>query len=301
MKLRNIAIAAVATLALAACSDAWQHAGNPLTSDRSMREAKAATPTGTPFTQALTEEYRALAMKEDETWYDFFDSDFFARKAIASAAGDDLGPEDPGLWRLSAEQRVDLDPARVRLVGKLDDGGRDIAPTEAARAQAAYDCWVEEKEERWQNDEIAACRGTFEAAMTALEVALAPPAEEPAPPPPAPPPVVQAPTLYTVFFDFDDASLTPISRAVLDQAVEDWGEATANMSLVGHTDRSGSAAYNQLLSERRAASVQAYMTEQGLRAGRLSASGVGETQPEVQTADGVREARNRRVVIEIDN
>lgn len=301
---RSTLTAAGAAFVLGACTNAmpaFQHSGNPLTQPYNYDAAQAAKPTGDPFTQALTAEYRALATKEGATWYDWFDSDFFARKALAAAAGTDTGPEDPGLWRITSAERADLDPARARLMAALE-AGRTGAPAEAATAQAAYDCWVEEQEEAWQMDEIAKCKDTFETAMAALEAALAEPEPEPEPEPqPAPEPVVELPRLYTVFFDFDSFSLTAVGRAVLDQLVEDWGGEAVPMDLIGHADRSGSDAYNQRLSERRANAVSDYLIAQGFDVGHLTASGRGESDPEVATEDGVREARNRRVVIAVES
>ena len=67
--------------------------------------------------------------------------------------------------------------------------------------------------------------------------------------------------------------------------------------LAGHTDTSGSARYNQGLAERRNAAVRSYMTGRGVPAGQIMGQAFGETQPRVPTADGVREAQNRRVEV----
>lgn len=71
---------------------------------------------------------------------------------------------------------------------------------------------------------------------------------------------------------------------------------TANAVIEGHTDSRGAAAYNQSLSERRAASVRDYLVSQGgVSAGRLTSRGYGETRPKASndTAEGRQE--NRRV------
>jgi outer membrane protein OmpA-like peptidoglycan-associated protein len=67
--------------------------------------------------------------------------------------------------------------------------------------------------------------------------------------------------------------------------------------LAGHTDTSGSAIYNMGLAERRNASVRSYMTGRGIPDGRITSEAYGETMPRVPTADGVREAQNRRVEV----
>jgi OOP family OmpA-OmpF porin len=67
--------------------------------------------------------------------------------------------------------------------------------------------------------------------------------------------------------------------------------------VTGHTDLSGSVAYNQRLSERRAEAVRQALVREGLTAGAISTIGRGKTQPLVPTADGVREPQNRRAEI----
>ena len=64
--------------------------------------------------------------------------------------------------------------------------------------------------------------------------------------------------------------------------------------IVGHADASGSEQYNQVLSERRAATVRTYLTSRfGIAADRLEAQGEGETDPLAGTDPYA--AKNRRV------
>lgn len=69
------------------------------------------------------------------------------------------------------------------------------------------------------------------------------------------------------------------------------------VDILGHADSQGSESYNQTLSEQRAASVQSYLLNQGVRPVRLASIGLGESQPIAtnETAEG--RARNRRVEI----
>ena len=69
------------------------------------------------------------------------------------------------------------------------------------------------------------------------------------------------------------------------------------VEIIGHADSQGPEASNQTLSERRAQSVQAYLSNQGVRPVRLASIGFGETRPIAtnETAEG--RARNRRVEI----
>ncbi|SNB61604.1 OmpA family protein [Arboricoccus pini] len=107
-----------------------------------------------------------------------------------------------------------------------------------------------------------------------------------------------APGEYYVFFDFDRATVRPDARSVIAQAANDWkNNGNATINIVGHADRSGSPAYNQRLSERRAAAVQSVLETSGVPTANILSSGVGESQPMIPTADGVREPKNRFVSI----
>lgn len=288
----------LAVVALSGCTNfpiAFQHGGNPLTQPWNYADAQSLSSSDHSFKEALVGEYKALATKEGVTWSDWFDSDFFSRKALLAAKSEaGVDPEDPALWRFKQKDIDRLRAARNELMAALETG-RSRFPGLAARAQGRYDCWVEEEEEAWQADEIAKCKGEFEAALSELKGAQATNSA----PPVAKSKMVDKPSLYTVFFDFDSTVVTPVGTQVLQAVVDDWGTANVTLSLVGHADRAGTTAYNQKLSERRALSVAKTLTGFGLAPERTAKSGLGENDPAVPTADGVREARNRRVVIAV--
>jgi outer membrane protein OmpA-like peptidoglycan-associated protein len=104
--------------------------------------------------------------------------------------------------------------------------------------------------------------------------------------------------LGTVFFDWDSVALPESSAQTLQFIAANMGPCGwAGLNLTGHADRSGSDAYNEALSLRRAAAVAAALSSTGVSSGAMTTSGKGETEPRVPTADGVREAQNRRVEI----
>jgi len=72
-----------------------------------------------------------------------------------------------------------------------------------------------------------------------------------------------------------------------------------SIEVVGHTDSSGDAAYNQSLSERRAASVRSVLINSGVSAGRVRAFGMGENQPVASNSSPAGRQANRRVEIYI--
>ena len=82
------------------------------------------------------------------------------------------------------------------------------------------------------------------------------------------------------YFDFDKSTLKAEGKAKLDELVAKAGAIKLEVILVvGHTDRIGSAAYNQKLSERRAAAVKTYLVSKGIEANRVYTEGKGLTQP----------------------
>jgi outer membrane protein OmpA-like peptidoglycan-associated protein len=114
----------------------------------------------------------------------------------------------------------------------------------------------------------------------------------------APPAAACSSGPYIVFFDWDKSDITPEAATILDSAIAAYGNCNnAAIRLAGHADRSGSDQYNMDLSTRRSDSVRAYLTSHGIPGAVVTSQGFGETMPRVATADGVREAQNRRVEI----
>ncbi len=125
----------------------------------------------------------------------------------------------------------------------------------------------------------------------------APPPPPPAPAPMATPPVAPART-YLVFFDWDRADLTARARQIIHEAASASTRVqTTRIEVNGYTDLSGTAAYNQRLSVRRAESVEAELVRDGVSRQEIAIHGYGESNPLVPTAQGVREPQNRRVEI----
>jgi outer membrane protein OmpA-like peptidoglycan-associated protein len=114
-------------------------------------------------------------------------------------------------------------------------------------------------------------------------------------------PEVPAPTAtrtYLVFFDWDRADLTARARQIIAEAASASTRVqTTRIEVNGYTDLSGSAAYNQRLSVRRAETVAAELVRDGVPDDEIELKGLGESNPLVPTAKGVREPQNRRVEI----
>jgi outer membrane protein OmpA-like peptidoglycan-associated protein len=99
-----------------------------------------------------------------------------------------------------------------------------------------------------------------------------------------------------VFFDWDQATLTPDGRRVVEAiAKQASADPASQIALVGKADLSGTEAYNLRLSQRRADTVRNQLVAQGIDPNRIQTRWVGDREPPVPTARGVREARNRVV------
>jgi OOP family OmpA-OmpF porin len=99
-------------------------------------------------------------------------------------------------------------------------------------------------------------------------------------------------------FDFDSARLKPSADAKLQQVVDFAAKhPDADMEVSGHTDNVGSDAYNQKLSEKRAAAVKARLVKKGVAAGRVTTKGYGKRKPVASNKTKKGRAANRRAEI----
>ncbi|MEO7985473.1 MAG: OmpA family protein, partial [Gemmatimonadales bacterium] len=102
--------------------------------------------------------------------------------------------------------------------------------------------------------------------------------------------------LEGVNFETGKSELTPESQTILDGVAESLvANAGINVRVSGHTDNTGSAALNKRLSQARAESVRAYLTEKGVAADRLTAMGFGPSKPIASNKTAAGRAQNRRV------
>jgi OOP family OmpA-OmpF porin len=124
------------------------------------------------------------------------------------------------------------------------------------------------------------------------------PAAPAAAPAAAPKPAAKKVTLAAdALFDFDKAVLRPEGKAKLDKLVGDMKAIKLEVIIaVGHADRLGKDAYNQKLSERRAAAVKDYLVSKGVEANRVYAEGKGEKQPVTGGKCGKSEKRTKQLI-----
>lgn len=117
----------------------------------------------------------------------------------------------------------------------------------------------------------------------------------------AKPVVAPVPQSFMVFFDFNKSVLTPEAKRILASAAQEFKRGGyVKIVVTGHTDTVGSIGYNQKLSQRRAAAVKSELAALGVDTKIVQAVGAGKNGLLVPTADGVREAQNRRAEIVLD-
>ena len=103
-----------------------------------------------------------------------------------------------------------------------------------------------------------------------------------------------------LLFDFGKSSLMESNKQTLENFAETLKQnPDTDLLIVGHTDNVGSNAFNQSLSENRAAAVSNHLSTFGVSSSRLKIQGMGETQPLVSNTTEAERAQNRRVEIAI--
>jgi outer membrane protein OmpA-like peptidoglycan-associated protein len=165
--------------------------------------------------------------------------------------------------RLGAKRALDIRPVVLRIVG-LEGGvagsGRSIVATVQEVRQAMQALGAQESE---------------------LQVKVDLPAD--------------------VLFDFDKADIrSDAAEALARLATVVRGYPDGRVDIEGHTDAKGDDAYNQRLSERRAAAVKQWLVErEGIAAERLVPRGAGESRPVADNATDAGRQKNRRVEVVI--
>jgi OOP family OmpA-OmpF porin len=115
---------------------------------------------------------------------------------------------------------------------------------------------------------------------------------EPTPPPPAPEHITLS---ADAFFDFNKAELRPRGQNLLSDIASRLQSAEyETITVVGHSDRLGSHAYNQKLSEKRAQVVADFLVEHGVHAHTINVIGKGETEP-VTTKDQCKNLKRKQL------
>ena len=247
-------------------------------------------PTGNAFQNTLYQEYVDLAVAEKKE-DDGDDATYFIAKAKSAAMAEGVGPQPLEERALPEAAKVDLAKARLQLVNKLWKGATEVTPAAAARAQAMFDCWMQEQEEAHQPVEIAACRTEFEKAYALLGT----------PKPKMAKAVVKAKKLpfpFHVYFASDSTELDGTAMMVIKQAFSDFLlHKPSSVEVSGHADTVGNTKYNAGLARHRAVTVRNELIKLGITRKQAVRKSYGEEKPAVKTGDNMDEEYNRVVKI----
>ncbi|NKB50429.1 MAG: OmpA family protein [Alphaproteobacteria bacterium] len=301
------------------------------------------------FEAALFDEYIRLGAAE-RAEADWNDTTFFLNRARRLSRQRVPDPTPIDLRNMPADSLDEFTDARRRLMIALSSTRRFRQPVESARAQASFDCWMQEREENFQTDDINSCRSVFLAEIEKLEatkprtlVVLLPDldgevgevvfttgagtqvltgersattANRSTETPAAPFELEQAsvdktfgpaigaqpvpPDRFIIFFEIRSSDLTDTSAAQIPQIIDSISRhPAAEVDIVGHADRSGSDAYNDALSLRRATEIRQRIIGAVANEDAVTITAKGESNPVVDTPDGVAEPQNRRVEVTV--
>lgn len=276
MKFKGL-VALVAMIALSACAG------------QELNRASSTAPAGTAFDNALSAGYLKLA-KDEYSEGDYADSDYFAMRSLDAGTGlKVIMPPEPTARPLPESGMADVESAYKELVAALDASARTRVPEKAADAQVAYECWIQELEENFQPDHIAACRDRLTALLGELKPAA--PAAKAAPPKGG---------LFKVYFGTGSSQLDGTANDTITEATAlamKFG--SARVAVSGYTDSAGSMDANEVLAKKRAEVVAAALRARGVADSAIRVKSYGERFPDVKTGDDVAEAKNRRVEISV--
>ncbi|MCW8914672.1 MAG: OmpA family protein [Magnetovibrio sp.] len=240
---------------------------------------------GDAYAAALHKRYseRAVFEKGEGDWNSVA---FFNDRAEMAAMGKASMVQNPA----DRDLKVDMNPikmAHINLSSALGSNAPQVTPDACARAQTWYEHWMEQSEEGHQPDHIAAARSGFEEALPECKgekmAKVMPMAAMPAP--------------LIVYFTHNSSEVMSGANSQIKKAIAAAKKAGVKRAVViGHTDRSGSSDYNMMLSKKRAEAVSHQLMMNGIGT-KIQSSHAGETSPQEQTDDGVKNRLNRRVEV----
>lgn len=290
---RYVLMSAGAAFVLVGCSGGsnfntvTQKFANRGDATRAIEASEAAAVPADPYQAAAFELMLGHAQYEYYDMDDMTDAAYEANQAVAWANGETAMPQPPSERRLTPEHAAEANEVYARLVAAIEGEPGERLPVVAGAAVGDFNCWIEQQEENFQPDDIAACRDAVYAALAELEA-----------------PVELLPDAISlssdVLFDFDELTIKPDFTAELDAAADLLlANPDVTVRIDGHTDSVGTEEYNMGLSERRAEAVATYLEEVGVSRDRMTVAWFGESQPIASNDTAEGRAMNRRVGIDL--
>ncbi len=262
-----------------------------------LQELKQADPQGSAYHKELAALYLMYSEAEADN-ADWRDSQYFAGKGLRAIYGHEVQPEVVERWDIHGGALVELKQARDELLPLLSDAVKEAQPVAAAQAVFYFDCWVENQEEYWKQQPIAACKEGLYHAMKELMPANVAEADVVVGKPEVP--EIES-TAYMLFFAHNAIDLNAEALATLESVAKELQGMQEEYTVVinGHADRSGNEKLNLEIALNRAEAARGKLVELGVPDARIQVFSFGESAPAVATRDDVEEAKNRRVEIYI--
>ncbi len=270
-------------------------------SNPSLDKLRHAEKKGTPFQQSLQEYYMKLAEDEQDYGRDGL-SQYVVDKGLRAAYGNEVLPESLNDKEHYNGYMQELRKAHIAFELINNAHTKEKLPDDTARTQSLFDCWVLRANVGAPKNQIEFCQQSFYNAFTLLthksdrkqyDAIVTKNLDAPQP---------ELSTSYLIYFDWDRATLSQIAQNNLRTIANALKSITEpfTLALNGHTDTSGSEQYNRELSERRAGTIQHWLSKFGISKDIMTIFAFGESDPLVKTGDGVKEEKNRRVEIFIE-
>jgi OmpA-OmpF porin, OOP family len=284
MRIFKILAAGCLAMGLSACA---------ITSQSDIDAAAALSPKGGTFTKTLHSEYIKLAKMENKEG-DHPDAIYFANKARAAASGKAPKADTRKQRDITKKNWKKAKGGLQRLKVMRERGGLKFDPKNMAKAQAGWDCYLQELEENLQKKDIKWCQKYMDKALKGASKSYWASLKKPSGP-------------MVIYFGLGSAALTKDAMMVLDKAAKKAMKVKVNkkgkkkkkvVTLQAHTDTSGNAAANAALSMKRAKAAASYLKSKGVK--KIYKTANGERSPAVNSGDNKVESKNRRVVIKIN-
>ena len=267
------------------------------------------------FSKALSNAYLEFALREMNDMHDEIDAAYFADKGIKAKTGLKVYPEEIHNWDINDTFKEEAIQKRKEILVLHKSKIIKENPNLVAQAQLGFDCWLEQLEEGWQTKDIEKCynmmNSNIKTAMNSFkddkkisnnvisstEIAQIKDVKE----------ITtiedkETKQKFEIYFEHDVFKLNLKQQNILNNIIKKYiNEDITILEIVGHTDRSGTKEYNLILSKLRANAVRQFLLQKGLSDFNISTFYYGETKPKIDTKDGIKEKRNRRVEIFINN
>ena len=227
-------------------------------------------------------------------------SKYFANKGLNVADDKSVIPEDPQNWDADPKQLEELVLMQKRLELVLHTPRmKFFLPIQLSHLSFLYDCWVvRESKPVFRVSDLAKCKSRFYKLLEEIEFYIEESRRDSLPKVMIVEPEFSS---YEIYFDYNSYKLNNRATLKLKSALRHIKslEKKYKILVVGNTDRSGKKLYNQGLAIKRAEIVKDHLVKSGIMEDFVELKSIGESFPDILTADHLKKKQNRRVGVYI--